>query len=273
MKKRKIILFLGAISMSLAAAFPAFAGWQQDQIGWKYEADGIFSSEEWKKIDSTWYYFGQDGYMDTGWIVNNEHRYYINSDGAMLTGEQVIDGKVYTFSRDGQLLMEGVHRDGMEDDLLAEAVVNTKEHWNDILYSLSLVNQEREKVGAAPLVIDYDLSIIATYRAAHMNKYNYFSHYYNDKPVCKHDVTTYTGKNSLLKENIWLYGNTTNPNNGIINRSTSKEIIQMAHNDYINSSGHYANIIGTDSTKMGIGIYKNQVGTRDYVTMLFNKLQ
>lgn len=272
MKKRKIVLFLGATMMSLAAAFPAFAGWQQDKIGWRYEIDGSFSSAGWNKIDSTWYFFGQDGYMSTGWIEDNGLRYYLNSDGAMLTGEQVIDGKAYTFSQDGRLLMDGVHRDGMEDDLLAEAVVNTKEHWNDILYSLSLVNQEREKVGAAPLVIDYDLSVIATYRAAHMNKYNYFSHYYDDGTfIAGVDVQAYTMSHKSLRENIYLRGSIENPNNGIKNTETMNEIIQIAHNNYVHSPSHYQAMINNDSTIAGIGILKNAYNTRAYVNMLFNK--
>lgn len=82
----------------------------------------------------------------------------------------------------------------------------------------------------------------------------YFSHYYNDELVCRQDVTAYKDKQvDLLKENIWLHGSATNPNNGIINKTTSKEEIEKAQNDYVNSPKHYANIIELDTTKIGIG--------------------
>lgn len=268
MINRKIIMAVMATSLSLAAAFPALAGWQQDQLGWRYESNGVYTSTEWKKINNYWYHFGQDGYMNTGWLDDGQ-RYYLNSDGVMLTGEQIISGKAYTFSQDGRLLREGIHRDGMEDDLITEAVVSTNLHWNDILYALQLVNQERAKVGARALEIDYDLSVVASYRAAHMNKYNYFSHYIDSIFVADNDAVAYTGKQNYLKENIWLYGSINNPNNGVIKTETSEQIVQMAHKDYVNSSGHYQTMISADSTKVGIGFFENNVSTRAYITMLF----
>lgn len=271
MKKRKILLLTTTTTLFLLTAFPASAGWQKEPSGWRYQSNSICPPTGWSKIDGSWYYFGQNGFLITGWIDDNGFRYYINDDGIMLTGEQVINGKVYIFSNDGHLLSEGAHKDGLEDTLLLEATVSTKEHWNDILYALSLVNQERANLGIAPLEINYDLSIVAAYRAAHMNKYNYFSHYYDGKIECNLNMESYSGSTFHLGENIWLYGSTTNPNDGVLNTLTNTQLIQMAQNDYVNSPKHYVNMIDSRYNQIGIGILKNQVGTRDYVTMLFNK--
>lgn len=271
MIKRKILIITATTTLFLLTSFPAFAGWKKEPSGWRYQSNGIYPPEGWSNINNSWYYFGQNGYLLTGWIDDNGFQYFLNNDGKMLTGQQVINDKVYIFSDDGHLLSEGVHKDGLEDDLLLEATVSTKEHWNDILYALSLVNKERANLGIAPLEINNDLSIVATYRAAHMNKYNYFSHYYDGKTECNLNMQSYAGAVFHLGENIWLYGSTTNPNDGVLNTLTNTELIQMAHNDYVNSPKHYVNMIDTRYNQIGIGILKNQVGTRDYVTMLFNK--
>lgn len=270
MKNRKTIVAVMVITFSIIGNIPVFAGWQKDQKGWKYETNGSFSSDEWKNIDNRWYHFGQDSYMDIAWINYNEKKYYLDTDGAMLSGEKVISGKAYTFSQSGDLLREGVHRDGLEDDLLTEAVINTNLHWNDILNALNLVNIEREKIGTAALSIDYDLSVLATYRSAHMNKYNYFSHYNDNNFIADLNAKSYFNTQRYLNENIWLYGSTENPNTGFVKTETDDTLVQMAHTDYVNSSSHYQAMISKDVSQIGIGILKNSTSTRVYEIMLFN---
>ncbi len=54
--------------------------WSSNSIGWWYESNNWYPTNQWLKIDGTWYYFKSSGYMACNeWIGN----YYIQSDGTM----------------------------------------------------------------------------------------------------------------------------------------------------------------------------------------------
>lgn len=62
--------------------------WSSDSIGWWYESNNWYPTNQWLKIDGDWYYFKSDGYMACNEWVGN---YYIQSDGTMATNMWIGD--------------------------------------------------------------------------------------------------------------------------------------------------------------------------------------
>ena len=70
MKKQLKILMLTSC-LSLLAAFPAFAGWQQTGNGqWQYEQDGAILTGQWLEDQGSWYYLDANGMMPAGTTQN-----------------------------------------------------------------------------------------------------------------------------------------------------------------------------------------------------------
>lgn len=127
------ILVLGTAHLTWAA------GWQQDEIGWKYEKeDGAYASGTWQKVQDVWYYFNGDGYMQTGWLQQGNDWYYLDASGAMLQNEtREIDGVSYTFDSDGRLAVSDSGTDDPEIRQQMEqwfyatyAVIANENSWN-----------------------------------------------------------------------------------------------------------------------------------------------
>lgn len=270
MKRNNIATIILTAVFSVTVSFLSFAQWQQDKEGWRYETEGSYVSSGWKAIDGSWYYFKRNGYMHTGWVESKGLLYYLGPDGAMVTGEQVIDGKAYTFAPDGHKQMDGIHRDGLEDGLLTEAVEKTWANWGNVLYAVELINEERAQGGLHDVRADYALSVIANYRNAHMNQYNYFDHYIDKRYLAEEAASAYIGRRIPVRENIWIYGYFDNPTKGVVNPEPIPKIVEMAHGFYVDSPSHYENIMAADATKVGIGVLKSANGTRDYISMIFD---
>ncbi len=208
-------------------------------------------------------------FCNAGWSEQNGFMHYFMPSGEAASGECVIEGKAYTFDQNGHLVHEGIHRDGMEDDLLSEAFVLADENWEHSLYAIDLVNQERSKVGQPALEPNFDLTVVAAYRCLHMDKYNYFAHDYNSIDQNNYDWTVYSQTPSSVAENIQLHGDATNPNNGIINTETPIEQVDHSHELLTASTIHYNNMISPMAYSVGAAIFRNAHNTRDYYTMLF----
>jgi len=118
---------------------------------------------------------------------------------------------------------------------------------------LKLVNEERSRVGVAPLIEDTRLDQSAQRKADDEVKYNYFGHispndgkhgyeYINDVGIyCKTDAEN-------LIENI-------DSNTGITYENTSKGTID----GWIKSPPHYAAMINKDYSLTGFGISGTQI--------------
>lgn len=205
----------------------------------------------------------------TGWSEQNGFTHYFDASGKAASGECVIEGNAYTFDQNGHLIREGIHRNGLEDELLSEALVLTQENWEYSVYAIDLVNQERAKVGQPPLQPNFDLSVVAAYRCLHMNKYNYFAHDYDSIDQNNYDWAVYSRIPSSVAENIQLHGDITNPNNGVVNTETPTEQVNHSHKLLTASTGHYNNMISPLAHSVGVAIFRNEHQTRDYYTMLF----
>ncbi|MTI70800.1 MAG: hypothetical protein FH751_11180 [Firmicutes bacterium] len=105
----------------------------------------------------------------------------------------------------------------------------------------NLINEEREKRGLNPLILDKTLFKIAEIKSQDMHDNNYFSH-----------VSPNFGKTSTLlrKEgiNYFSYGEN-------IGWTYS---VYRAHNGFMESDGHRANILNPSFTHIGIGIVGSQ---------------
>ncbi len=101
---------------------------------------------------------------------------------------------------------------------------------------LNLVNNQRAKVGVAPLVWEDALAVVAREHSEDMFKRGYFSHYspqgkdVGDRLNAAGIAYTYAGENLALAPNI-----------------------QSAHDGLMNSPGHRRNILDPAFNKIGIG--------------------
>jgi len=118
-----------------------------------------------------------------------------------------------------------------------------------------LVNIERAKAGLPALTIDASLSKIATAKADDMVKNNYFAHnsptYGDPWDMAKHFGYSYRS----FGENIAM------------GQSTPESVVD----DWMNSSGHKANILNKGYTHIGVGIAKNAKGQIYWVHMFSSK--
>ena len=102
---------------------------------------------------------------------------------------------------------------------------------------LALVNEQRAAAGVAALVLDTKLSEVATAKAQDMYDNNYFSH----------TSPTYGSPFDMLKTFGVSY-RTAGENIAYGQRSA-----QQVMTDWMNSSGHRANILNASYTKLGVG--------------------
>ena len=103
-----------------------------------------------------------------------------------------------------------------------------------------LVNVERKKAGLSPLEYDWELSRVARFKSEDMSEKGYFSH----------TSPTYGSPFNMIK------------NFGISYRSAGENIAkgyttpEAVVRGWMNSSGHRANILNSDFTRIGVGYSK-----------------
>ena len=107
------------------------------------------------------------------------------------------------------------------------------------------MNTERSKNGLAPLAADTRLAAVARAHSADMLAQNYFEHtnLQGCDPACRLNAAGYAWQS--YGENIhWMSGYT----------MTAADTAAKIVNDWMNSPGHRANILGASFTKVGVGI-------------------
>ena len=117
---------------------------------------------------------------------------------------------------------------------------------------LELVNVERTKRGLSALTLDSKLSSVATKKSQDMIDKNYFDH----------TSPTYGSPFDMMKKFGISYR--TAGENIAKGQRTPQEVM----NAWMNSSGHRANILNANFTKLGVGIAKDSNG-RLYWTQMF----
>lgn len=221
--------------------------------GWVQEENGY------------WRYYEQ-GSMQTGWHDVDGITYFFYPDGVMATGESDISGKAYTFSDQGAFLYQGIHRDGLEDDLLTAAWENTIRYQDEIMDHIRKLNEYRIENNRKPLTYDRDLCVIAGYRSLHMHKYDYFSHRYHDVSQVRETGQHYYGYKREYGENIFRI---------VATRGTIGYPDLYAGNDdsldsFKSSPGHNYNLLNTISSGVGIGYCINSDYTYLALTQVFD---
>ena len=111
---------------------------------------------------------------------------------------------------------------------------------------LDLVNKERAKVGVAPLKLNETLNSMASVRAA--ESVENFSHTRLDGQSCFTIFNDFNMNYSHCGENL-AAGN-----------STAAATVKQ----WVNSSGHYANMINSNFTEVGIGYYYDESSPYKY---------
>jgi len=107
---------------------------------------------------------------------------------------------------------------------------------------LSLVNKERSAAGLSALVLDTKLNEVATEKARDMAENNYFSHTSPTYGSPFDMLSTFGVSYRTAGENI-AYGQAT---------------AELVMKDWMNSSGHRANILNANYTKLGVGYVKGK---------------
>ena len=110
---------------------------------------------------------------------------------------------------------------------------------------VTLVNQERAKLGLAPLKDNSQLSNVARTKSEDMANKNYFSH----------TSPTYGSPFDMMKKFGITY--TTAGENIAMGQQTAASVMD----GWMNSSGHKANILSKDFTEIGVGVAKDKSGT------------
>ncbi len=117
---------------------------------------------------------------------------------------------------------------------------------------VELVNAERAKNGLSALTLDSSVSNVARTKSKDMATNNYFSH----------TSPTYGGAGSMLSQFGIKY--TAYGENIASGQKTPQEVVTA----WMNSSGHRANILASDFTKIGVGYATNSSG-KAYWTQMF----
>jgi uncharacterized protein YkwD len=116
-------------------------------------------------------------------------------------------------------------------------------------------NAERAKRGVAPLAIDAAVQGVAKQRAQDMLRTGEFTH----EPQQSARYTVLLDRAGVQRR--------TSGENIAWNSYPQSQTVSVAMNGLINSSGHYANIVRSSFTHVGIGIVSN--GNRTYFAIVF----
>lgn len=134
-----------------------------------------------------------------------------------------------------------------------QEIFDVKQSYNEyIVRVVELVNEERQKAGFNALSYDEQITYAATQRSYEMAAHGYFLHSRPDGASCFTVMREYAISYRSAGENI----------------ACGQRTPEKVMNDWMNSSGHKANILKPEFTKIGVGIAANQYG-KLYWTQLF----
>ena len=223
-------------------------GWMLEDKGWYYYKDNA-EQTGWIFDNNRWYYMDASGLMQTGWQLIDGVQYYLYPSGEMASGESLIDGRAYTFADSGAYQYEGIHREGLEDDVITSAWEFYHNNYDAYVHVWKELNDDRAERGLSQLVLHDEMSIAATYRAFHMHKHKYTAHFVNGIDLANEAFLGYTGTFVDISENIGRLQNYQNKLQGDIYQLGIRK-----QNDLLNSPSHAMNILRAPYTRVGIGI-------------------
>jgi len=265
---RKFWITLCAAFMITGTAMTSFAnngvsanGWVNTDQGWELYNNGE-KQTGWQQDAGNWYYMNEAGIMETGWIDLNGVWYYLYPDGHMASGESLIGDKMYTFNASGAYQFEGIHRDGLDDDVISEAVVQYYKNYDAIYDEYLRINADREARGLSRLELHKDMCIASMYRCLHMIKHGYYDHMRDGVDCANEAFLGYTGTFVDISENL-------NRGTDRENTSSFSEWGSYLHDGLMNSKYHSMNILRPPYKRVGVGIVLLDGGKRCYLTQMF----
>ena len=151
----------------------------------------------------------------------------------------------------GHSTNESSHKDDIKE---GNETTDDRKESSMALEVLNLVNVERKKQGLNPLILSHTLNGIANEKAKDMAVKNYFSH----------QSPTYGSPFEMLQRFGVTYSSAGE------NIAGGQKTAQAVMTDWMNSSGHRANILNKNYTELGVGYYQDgSYGT--YWVQLFIK--
>lgn len=221
--------------------------WMQDGRGWWYRhADGGYTTNDWEMIGGSWYHFDGSGYMQTGWQKIEGFWYYLQENGAMASNTWV--GNYYVYEN-GVMATDtwiGGYYVGPGGCWVSDnSALKEQEVW-------ALVNEARAANGLDALEYDYTLAEAAGKRAQELVEL--FDHVRPDGTFC------YTVLDEFGIE-YWGVGE------NIASGFTTADSVMNA---WLNSPGHYMNIMG-DYSHIGVGHYVDSYGYEHWVQLFISK--
>ena len=167
-----------------------------------------------------WVRYDANGHMVKGWDTNNDGTYYFDQVyGTMAKGIVTIDGNLYLFDVDTGVMQASITT---SEEAMADRVIE-------------LVNQERTSRGLQPLVKHDGLMVAAAARAKELSQR--YSHTRPDGSEC-FTILWHLGIDyGYAGENIAM----------------GQRTPEIVMNDWMNSSGHRANILNENYDCIGVG--------------------
>ena len=167
-----------------------------------------------------WVRYDANGHMIKGWDTNDDGTYYFDQVyGTMAKGIVTIDGNLYLFDVDTGVMQASITT---SEEAMADRVIE-------------LVNQERTSRGLQPLVKDDRLMVAAAARAKEISQR--YSHTRPNGSEC-FTILWHLGIDyAYAGENIAM----------------GQRTPEIVMNDWMNSSGHRANILNENYDCIGVG--------------------
>ena len=208
---------------------PASGAWywlDNVQQGAKTVSKDVYQESEagdWaENADGTgkWVRYDANGHMVKGWDTNNDGTYYFDQVyGTMAKGIVTIDGNLYLFDVDTGVMQASITA---SEEAMADRVIE-------------LVNQERTSRGLQPLLKHDGLMVAAAARARELSQR--YSHTRPDGSEC-FTILWHLGIDyAYAGENIAM----------------GQKTPEIVMNDWMNSSGHRANILSENFDYIGVG--------------------
>ena len=167
-----------------------------------------------------WVRYDANGHMVKGWDTNNDGTYYFDQVyGTMAKGIVTIDGNLYLFDVDTGVMQASITA---SEEAMADRVIE-------------LVNQERTSRGLQPLLKHDGLMVAAAARAKELSQR--YSHTRPNGSEC-FTILWHLGIDyGYAGENIAM----------------GQRTPEIVMNDWMNSSGHRANILNENYDCIGVG--------------------
>ena len=167
-----------------------------------------------------WVRYDENGHMVKGWDTNNDGTYYFDQVyGTMAKGIVTIDGNLYLFDVDTGVMQASITA---SEEAMADRVIE-------------LVNQERTSRGLQPLLKHDGLMVAAAARAKELSQR--YSHTRPNGSEC-FTILWHLGIDyGYAGENIAM----------------GQRTPEIVMNDWMNSSGHRANILNENYDCIGVG--------------------